>query len=207
MAFLIGLKREIFAECDLSGFLKLIIPHWAPLWHCGGWHKSFDSHHWATADPGVSFPSLCVLDHFFPILIHYCSHSHFSFSFWPFIIISLTFFVVLFIYSQFHTVFSSLLPLAILSPHSHLAICTVPKHIWPPKSNLFDLCQCPSTLSSPVYSESLLKHKHWCTVHTRQHGCTVVKTVLSKQEGAEFYSYAGAFLCVVCIFSLCLCGH
>lgn len=81
VAFLIGLKREIFAECDLSGFLKLIIPHWAPLWHCGGWHKSCDSHRWAVADPGESFPSLCVLDCFllftFPLLLILTFHNNF----------------------------------------------------------------------------------------------------------------------------------
>lgn len=62
-----GVRREIFAACDLSGFLRLIIPHWAQQWHCGGWHKSSDSCCWANADPGESlsfvgfFPLLFIL--------------------------------------------------------------------------------------------------------------------------------------------------
>lgn len=66
VAFLIGGWSErvgggdLFAVCDLCGFLKLIIPHRAQLWHCGGWHKSADSCCWAGADPGESFPFSCV---------------------------------------------------------------------------------------------------------------------------------------------------
>lgn len=81
-----GVRREIFAVCDLSGFLRLIIPHWAQLWHCGGWQKSSDSCCWASADPGESLSFVG----FFP-LIHSCSRS-LCFSFWPFTVIWLTFF-------------------------------------------------------------------------------------------------------------------
>lgn len=53
-------RKEIFAVSDLSGFLWLIIPHWAQLWHYGGCHKSSDSCCWASADPGDSFPFLVI---------------------------------------------------------------------------------------------------------------------------------------------------
>lgn len=67
---------EIFLQCvTFVRFLKLIIPHWAQLWHCGGWHKSGDSCCWAGADPGESFPFSCGFFPPSPPPIHPRSHS------------------------------------------------------------------------------------------------------------------------------------